>query len=315
MKIIEINLDLPAHQRWDFAVDYQKEINEIIACYWVDIEDYLDLILGYLDEYKQQFVPKAYWEEIQCIAKYCDFSPDQVLIANLYYDIVKFAFACTAFAFEKDQTIWHARNLDWWTENDILKKYTNVFKFTRNGQTVFQSVGWVGFIGVLSGFKPNGFSVTLNAIVSDEAPNIATPITFLLREVLEGDNDFASAKNVLENTDIVCDCLLLVAGLNSSEMIVIERTPRTSKTRSSTNGYIIVTNDYQLMDYETRTDNALSSSSCGRYDQTKKYLEHSCPSNLTECFQVLDDPKVKMQITVQQMVFNAKQNLLNIKIE
>jgi hypothetical protein len=313
MQTIEVNLDLPPKDRWHFAANYTQEINEIIACYWIDLEDYVELIESYLDAYKSLFIPSSYIEEIQCIANYCDYTADQILIANLYYDIVKFAFACTAFAFEKDDSIWHARNLDWWTENDVLKKYTKTFNYTKGGKTVFQSVGWVGFVGVLSGVKPNQFSITLNAIVSDEAPNMAKPITFLLREVLEGNSNFQQAQEILEQTEIICDCLLLVAGTTADEIIVIERTPRSSKTRYAENGFIIVTNDYKKIAYESKNQSALKDTSCGRYDKTKFLLKQELPSNTSDCFEILNNKAVKMQITVQQMVFNAKLGLVEVK--
>ena len=59
MKTIEINLDLPANQRWDFAKDYSSEINELIACYWKDCEEYVELINTYIEHYKIMFVPDA----------------------------------------------------------------------------------------------------------------------------------------------------------------------------------------------------------------------------------------------------------------
>lgn len=313
MQTLTIDLDLPPKDRWHFAAEYSQEINEIIACYWVDLEDYVDLIESYLEVYKTQFIPNSYLEEIECIANYCDYSADQILIANLYYDIVKFAFACTAFSFENDQSIWHARNLDWWTENDVLKKYTKVFNFTKGGQTVFQSVGWVGFIGVLSGLKPNHFSITLNAIVSNEAPNIAKPISFLLREVLEGSHDFQQAQTILEQTDIICDCLLLLSGTKPNEMLVIERTPSTSKTRYAQDNFIIVTNDYKKTPHKSNNQSALKDTSCGRYDRTQFLLKQKTPHNTEACFEILNDPAVKMQITVQQMIFNPKIGLIEIR--
>ena len=146
METIEINLDLPPAERWHMAGAYSQEIDALIDCYWKDIEDYIDFINEYLDAFKAAFVPPAYWEEIQGLAAFSRYTADQILIANLYYDIVKFAFACTAFAFEKNGVIWHARNLDWWTDNAALEKYTKVFRYTRGGKTVFQAVGWMGFV-------------------------------------------------------------------------------------------------------------------------------------------------------------------------
>lgn len=245
MQTLTINLDLPPRQRWDFAAKYSQEINEIIACYWIDLEDYVELIEAYLEEYKSLFVPQAYWEEIEGLAQHCAYTSDQILIANLYYDIVKYAFACTDFAVQEDNSIWHARNLDWWTENKVLQKYTKVFNFTRAGTTVFQSVGWVGFVGVLSGMRPQAFSVTLNAIVSEQAPGIGQPVAFLLREVLEEVSTFEEAQAKLETTPLIADCLLLLAGVQVQEMVVIERTPKEYQTRAASQGSIIVTNDYK----------------------------------------------------------------------
>ena len=195
---IEINLDLPPSERWHFAKAYQKEINDLVNCYWKEIEEYALLMKDYIELYKTMYVPTAYQEEIKCLAKYCDFDEDQLLIVNLYYDVIKFGFACTAFAFERNNTIWHARNLDWWTENKLLEKHTKVFDWKSNGETVFKSVGWMGFIGVLSGMKPKAFSITLNAVLSEEEPNMAKPISFLLREVLEADNTYGTTKEILE---------------------------------------------------------------------------------------------------------------------
>lgn len=303
--VITINLDLPPRQRWQIAAQYAQEINEIIACYWVDIEDYAEIIELYLEEYKTHFVAPEFLEEIEGLAEYCAYSADQILIANLYYDIVKFAFACTAFAVEVEGSIWHGRNLDWWTENEVLEKYTKLFQFTRGGQVVFQSVGWMGFVGVLSGMKPLGFSVTLNAIVSEESPNIGKPVAFLLREVLEGQHSFEEAKTILEETPLICDCLLLLAGTKASEICVIERTPTQYSTRTATNKSIVVTNDYKCLSVGSDNQTALKETSCGRYDQAQFLLEQQPPQDAGACFDILNNEQVKMTITVQQMVFNA----------
>lgn len=313
METITINLDLPPEQRWSMAAGHRAAINELMACYLKDIEDYEALFVEMLPAYQATFIPSDYLKEIEALSAYCDYSVQQVLFANLYYDIVKFAFACTAYACWDRDSIWHARNLDWWTDNDALKKHTKIFNYTRGGVTVFQSVGWVGFVGVLSGYKPHYFALTLNAIISDEAPNIAKPVTFLLRELLEGDHNFASAKKALEETEIVCDCLLLLSGTQPDEMVVIERTPTQSATRTASDGCIVVTNDYKVLsELEVASGTVLNTTSCGRFDQTKQLLQQAFPSTAEACYQILNHKQVKMGITVQQMVFNACRNSLDI---
>ena len=314
IEIIIVNLDLSPKERWNFAEKCRKDINELIQCYWRDIENYIDFIEEYLEFYKQTFISTEYLDEIQSLAQFCDFSENQLLIVNLYYDVIKLGFACSAFAFEKDNSIWHARNLDWWTENQLLAKHTKVFEWQKGGEVIFKSVGWIGFIGVLSGMKPNRFAVTLNAVLSEETPSLAKPISFLLREILQADNNFKKAKVILEETEIVCDCLLLLSGTKSNELVVIERTPRTSSTRMATDGFIIVTNDYKAQTSKEVTETSiLSETSCKRYDTVKEMLHHQLPLNVNECFDILNNEDVKMNITVQQMVFNSKLDLIEVE--
>ena len=311
MDTITIYLDLPAEERWAFASAYRNDINQLIECYLKDIDDYEALFYEMKDAYKAAFLPSDYLQEIAALAHCCDYNADQVLFANLYYDVVKYAFACTAYATWDGETVWHARNLDWWTDNDALKKYTKIFNYTKGGQTVFQSVGWVGFVGVLSGFKPGQFAVTLNAIISEAAPQMARPITFLLREILEGDYRFDTAQKVLKDTEIVCDCLLLLSGTQADELVVIERMPSQSATRTVDGGSIVVTNDYHLLhEWAVDQGNVLGTTSCGRFERAAHLLRQQPPQTADACYRILNDSAVKMGITVQQMVFNTKKNQL-----
>lgn len=48
---------------------------------------------------------------------------DEVVCGNLYYDALKAVLVgCTAFAVDTPTGPLHARNLDWWTENDSLRR-------------------------------------------------------------------------------------------------------------------------------------------------------------------------------------------------
>ena len=300
-----VNLDLPADQRWLFLIDYRDEINELLQCYLNDFEG-AGFILDSISDYKREVISKEYLEEIEFIASISNFSPDQVLIANLYYDVLKFYFGCTAFAVNNEGAIMHSRNLDWHTENNLLSRHSKTFNFQREGETVFKTVGWTGFIGALSGIKPNGFSLTLNAVLSNDTPEIAFPVSFLLRDVLDSANSFEEAKQKLEKTKIASDCLILLSGINSNEMVVVERTPRRSATREAENDFIIVTNDYKKLENNLTGESVLQLTSCGRYDRTQELLKNKIPSNFDECLNILKDKKVIMGITVQQTVFNNK---------
>ncbi len=300
-----VNLDLPADKRWLFLVNYKDEINELLQCYLNDFEE-ADFVFESINNYKREVISNEYLEEIEFVASISKFSADQVLIANLYYDVLKFYFGCTAFAVDNNGSVMHSRNLDWHTENNLLSKHSKVFNFQRNGKTVFKTVGWTGFIGALSGTRPNSFSLTLNAVLSNDSPEIAFPVSFLLRNVLDSSNSFEEAKQKLEKTNIASDCLILLSGVKSNEMVVIERTPKRFATREAENGFITVTNDYKELENNLTGESLLQSTSCGRYDRTQELLKNKIPSNFDECLNILKDEKVMMGITVQQMVFNNK---------
>lgn len=298
-----VDLDKTPAERWSFLAQYRDEIDELLSCYLSDLSG-AETVIGNIGSYKSAIISQEYLEEIEYISSISKYSPDEVLIANLYYDALKFYFGCTAFAFDSGNGVLHARNLDWHTENNLLSKHTRIFDFQRNGQTIFKTVGWVGFIGALSGTRPGCFSITLNAVLSSDKAEIATPISFFIRDVLNNSQSFAEAKERLESTTIASDCLLLLSGKNSEELCVIERTPTRFATRGPKNGHVIVTNDYQLLDNALAGNSILQSTSCGRHDRANELLKLRKPNNELECFNILQDDSVMMGITVQQMVFN-----------
>ncbi len=300
-----VNLDLPPKERWAFLVDYKDELDALLQCYLNDFEG-ADFIFESIGAYKNTVISKEYIEETEFISSISKFSADQVLVANLYYDILKFYLGCTAFALETNDTVLHSRNLDWWTDNNLLSSQSKIFDFQRKGRTVFKTIGWVGFIGALSGIKAGKFSVTLNAVFSKDSAEIAVPISFLLRDVLNSAESYQEAKEILEKTTIASDCLLLLSGMTSNEMVVIERTPKRSATRSPNNGIICVTNDYKVLENGEANDSELQITSCGRFDRACELLNSELPKNNAECFGILQDEKVMMGITVQQMVFDNK---------
>ena len=306
-----VKLDLTAKERWKFLPYYVTEINTLVQYYLNDLAG-SELLFENIKYLKHQLIPKDYLEEIDFIASISRFDSDQILIANLYYDILKFYFGCTAFATSVNDTVFHSRNLDWHTDNYILSDYSMIFDFQRDGKTLFKTIGWPGFIGALSGTKPEKFSVTLNAVLSYDKPEIATPISFLIRDVLEQSNSFEEAKLKLESEVIISDCLLLLSGNKPHEMVVIERTPTRSAIRESENGFIVVTNDYKQLDNDSKEDSVLQSTSCGRFERASLLITQKKPLNSSECFNILKDEHVMMDITVQQMVFNNKTGEINL---
>ena len=307
-----VNLDEAPSRRWHFLSGYTEEINDLFACYLNDFSGEEAIFEG-LSFYKEHIVSDEYLEEIDYIASISRYSADQVLIANLYYDVLKFYFGCTAFAFASDKGVLHARNLDWHTDNNLLGKHSMIFNFQKEGKTLFKTVGWPGFIGALSGTKRQKFSVTLNAVLSADKPELATPISFFLRDVLTSANSYEEAQRQLETTTIASDCLLLLSGTNQDELAVIERTPTRFATRLPDSDFVVVTNDYKKLENVQLSESVLQSTSCGRYDRASDLLNTSRPTNEKACLEILQDDAVMMGITVQQMVFNTTSGEIELR--
>ncbi len=310
-----VNLDLPPYERWSFLSNCRNDVNDLLQCYLNDFDDE-EFIFEGISSLKQEVISEDYLEEIDYIASISMFTPDQVLTANLYYDILKFYFGCTAFAVHSKGKILHSRNLDWWTDNNLLSEHSAIFNFRKNGKTIFKTVGWPGFIGALSGTRPGCFSITLNAVLSKDSPELATPVSFLLRDILCSCDSFHEAKEKLENTTIASDCLLLISGTKADQLSVIERTPTRFATRDAVNRFIVVANDYKLLENSSESESVLQATSCGRFERVSELLQHQLPCNVKECFKILQDKNVMMKLTVQQMVFdNATGDIELIKTE
>lgn len=309
---ITINLDIPPSERWKFLLNHQKEVNDLLECYLNDLEG-ADEVFNIINLVKTEVIPQDFLAEIDFIASITKFTSDEVLIANLYYDILKLYLGCTAFACEDEAGILHARNLDWWTDNNLLSTHSRIFNFQRNGKTIFKTVGWLGFIGALSGIRPNSFSITLNAVSSSDKAELAVPVSFFIREVLDSCTSFDSAKKALESTTIASDCLLLLSGVSQGELAVIERTPSRFATRLPKNNSITVTNNYTILKNQSSPESILQNTSCYRFNRVEALLKTHFPLTPQDCISILQDPDIMMGITVQQMVFSTKTGEILLK--
>jgi len=195
--------------RWDFSRVKEAAARELLAVYQRD----LGLPAPLVAELSRPAVRADYWDEMQGIASKAGVSIEEVVCGNLYYDALKaLLVGCTAFAADTPTGPLHARNLDWWSENNSLRRHTIQTKFVAAPEGEFTTVGWPGFVGAFSGIAPNRFAITLNAVISDEPLQMAAPVVFALRQVLEEAANFESALLTLQTIPLASDSLLLLTG-------------------------------------------------------------------------------------------------------
>jgi len=303
----ELTIDLrrPPETRWHLTPAQRQQARELLASYKADLGVPPETA-EFLITAAKEVVRPDHWVEIESLADALAIPVSDAALCNFYYDALKVVIGCTAFAVNTGDSVLHARNLDWWSENGALTRYTAACRFTGGAAGEFITIGWPGFIGAFSGVAPGRFAVTLNAVLSLEPAQPATPVVFLLRTVLEEARSFDEAVSILSSTMIPCDCLLLVTGTRPGEMVAIERTPTRHAVRSAQRGFICVTNDYHLLHADPGVARSeLLATSCQRFQRVDALMQDQRPHDPEACFRYLNDPSVKMQITVQQMVFHA----------
>jgi len=235
-----INLDLAPSAR--FAKVCVNPVYQAVAQFLVDtvnsiLPDHgstLELIGDVLNDY---YYPYEFAQEIAGCSSFLGIPTGWATLFNLGYEVSD---ACTSIvAATPDGTVIHGRNLDFWAGmgfTDSLKNMTYIANFVKGGKTVFQATTFAAFSGVLSGIRPNGFSVTINTrfypqglgdmfyeiIAAIEEKN-ASLVSFLTRETLEHVSTYDAALYDLSNDELIADVFYTVAGSQTNQGAVISR--------------------------------------------------------------------------------------------
>lgn len=310
-----VSLNYTPEDRWRGIEIYRDAARALVAYYVRDLGglgQFGDLLAAYRDA----CVTQDYAREMKSLAKLLGMPESEILLTNLYYDAIKHIIACTAFAVDGVDGPLHARNLDWWTEGEMLSEHTLLTEYSRLGQPHFTVVGWPGYAGALSGVAHGRFAVTLNSVLSDDPPELAAPVTFVLRDVLDTARNFDEAVARLQDTPLASDSLLLVTGTNQGEMVVVERTPNREAVREAEDGIIVATNDYHALSTECHAAAVatLADTSCSRFKRASHLLRQYRPTTVDGCYSILLDDQVRMNMTVQSMVLSARRSLVDVRL-
>lgn len=318
---LDVDLDLPPDRRWEALEPVRESARELVRFFVRDLGG-PERFAPVLARHRDAHLDLEYVAELRAVARVISLPEDEVLLANLYYDAMKLVLSsdllgCTGFAIDAEGGPLHARNLDWTTADGLLASETIVVRYRRGpGPPRYRVVAWPGFVGCLSGVAPGRFAVTLNAVMSEDAPGLAPPVTFVLRRLLETAAGYDEALDALARTPIASDCLLLVSGVAAGQMAVVERSPTRAAVRRAVDGRVVVTNDYRLLPTAAGMPGGseLAATSCGRFEAASRLLREAPPRDGEGCLRVLRDPAVRMSITVQQMVLSAAQGTARVEL-
>jgi len=235
-----INLDLPPIARWSKICsnpEYKTVMGGLIRALG-DFFDNSTLVLDLGKLINLAYMPHEYAEEIQgcALAMGVDFA--WLTWINIGYEISE---ACTSIVAQtKEGKIYHVRNMDFWDGiwlTDHLKNATMTLNYEKGGKTLFYATSFAGYVGVLSGMKPNAFSISLNTryypkhglrnflyeVVAAITEKNSTLVSFLARNVMTHENNWDSAIQYLRTGELIADVYYIVGGMTQDQGAVISR--------------------------------------------------------------------------------------------
>ena len=240
-----INLDIDPEMRWkEIAKKHSSDFRELALQMFQFAEAFvpkslIEMILK-LNVDLVNDLPYPYGAELLGISQAVNLSGTELLFVNLVYELTGFSMdndkevrACTSIVAQTDNgTIYHARNFDY-LFTKVLKEITAQVDFMENGKVLYTGTVLIGYVGLLTGQRPNQFSVTLNQrnkgkwwmnLLQAMTTGTHGSASLLIRDVLANPlMDFKLAVTTLSSTPLIASSYIIVAGIGPNEGVVITR--------------------------------------------------------------------------------------------
>lgn len=250
VKEYTINLDLPASQRWNHVVhDRRNEIKDILTAFKSYISEFGGLaaeVIYFIDLLGPLFVeaiPQPFQDEIRGISNITGIEIGEITLYNIFYEI--FSVCTSVIAESPTGKLYHARNLDFglfmgwdvknrtWFITEKLRPAIVNLNWQRGGKTVFRSVNYAGYVGILTGISPGKFTLTMNerfkldggyiGIIELIVSGKGTWMGFLTRAVMEQAQSYSEARQMLMAKQMIAPAYFILGGNQSGEACVITR--------------------------------------------------------------------------------------------
>ncbi|PAV59061.1 hypothetical protein WR25_10766 isoform B [Diploscapter pachys] len=234
-----IDLDLPPDQRWNQVIRENIEVIPLIAEEAKKyIPSFIQPVVWPIARALGNLLPKDIHEELKGISRESGLPLGEVVGLNILYDITAFDRkhilyeGCTSIVLQdKRGNIFHGRNLDYEMQ-DLLKSMTIYVDFVKNNTILYSGVTFALYNGLLTGQRPNAYTVTLNErysgayidnILMEFVTRFQRPVSYFIREVLESETTFDSAVRTFSKTHLIAPCYIIVGGVKPEQGVVISR--------------------------------------------------------------------------------------------
>uniref|UniRef100_A0AC35UEU6 NAAA-beta domain-containing protein n=1 Tax=Rhabditophanes sp. KR3021 TaxID=114890 RepID=A0AC35UEU6_9BILA len=236
-----IDLEIDPIDRWKEVIkDYKEQFNEVLdEVVKSNQNPILETVMEYMvDYFALPNLPKDYQDELRGIALVSGRRLDEVLLFNIIYDLTSSHFLpkygdkedVSVIAGGQNNTIFHGTNLiNMFSPKS--QQHILTIEFYQNKNLLFKSNHIPGFIGTITAYKPNHFSISLNLkkegndvdnLLSLTSGNFhSIPLT--IRKVFEVANSFERAILFLSNTNFIAPSFVTIGGINSTQGAIITR--------------------------------------------------------------------------------------------
>jgi hypothetical protein len=204
----------------------------------------------------------------------------------------------------------HVRAMDW--ALDGLGRHTVIWHCVGSDVGDYFSIGWPGYVGVLSGMAPGRFSATINQAFPFGLPSLQWPPSHLLRHVFETSPDFDDALATLHGTPVCFPAFIMLVGVKPGQAAVVELTPAGNRIHKMTRRRpIAIANDYLTGEWRDKfgqSKQTLKPYEKGEWSEHRRNrmlteLNRRRPNAIERALAAIQTDWIDNESTMQQMVF------------
>ncbi len=204
---------------------------------------------------------------------------------------------CSSFAtrnaYSADSTLIVGRNFDFYFGDDFARNRIVSFVRPENGFP-FASIIWPGMVGAVSGMNAEGLTVTINAAQGPLAKSASTPITIVVRQILQYASTVDEAIKIADENKTFVSESILVTSAKDRRMVIIEKTPEKTAIYESDGDRISCTNHYQSEAFandDYNVENIKNTDSYDRQFRLNQLVDSLSPMTPENAVKVLRDHK------------------------
>lgn len=269
----------------------------------------LKYFIGFFNRNLEDHIPLEYRKEIYGISQFASDSFD--FVAPKYHRMLNYHAAhdighavqdknlntgCTSFIVNGkrsgDGKLLLGRNFDFYSGDSFAKNKIICFVKPQKGYK-YAYITWAGFTGIVSGMNDQGLCITINASKSEIPSSAKTPISLLVKEILQYASNLKEAKAIAAKRETFVSESLLIASAKDKDGLIIEKSPGKTGYYGMNGTKLICPNHYQsdvFKEDPVNLKNIEESSSFYRLNRMDQLIEQKKSISVNDAATILRNP-------------------------